>query len=247
MFARLRGFVLQHKLEFGIGCVGVYFVLGCIGNMYASPSGLAPKAILILAFCLPLLLHVAILFSIFGVGATIEDWGFTLNQRSLYSIVPGLLVLLLGAVPGTALTAESCLNVVFGIFKFSAEEFYFRALLIAILLKLCAQTKYRGWWAVIGSSILFTIPHLFLKQWGLDFALANGLAAGLFFGFVFYQTRSIFFPIVAHVTFNTAGEGGALGGLLFGIFYFALVLGKRALVKRKNKAVPSSFQVPERQ
>jgi membrane protease YdiL (CAAX protease family) len=220
--------------------------MGSIGNMYASSSRLAPNAIHILAFCLLLFLYGAILFSIFGLGATIENWGFTLNQRSVYSIAPGIVVLLLVALQGTTLTAESCINIVFGIFKFSAEEFYFRALLIGILLKLFAQTKYRGWWAVIGSSVVFTIPHLFLKEWSLSFALANGFGGGLLLGFVFYQTGSIFFPIVAHVSFNTAREGGALGGMLFAIFYFALVLGKRALVKRKSKTVSSSIQVPGR-
>jgi len=245
LYQKLKRCVLLHKLEAAIVAMGVYFVVGSIGNIYGSPYvEPTPKFVYVLVPILQTSLYGGIVFSILGLGRTIEQWGFTSDEKSSYSIVPGLLVLLMvGAANGIVIPIESRLNFALGVLGASAEELYFRVLLITVLLKVFRQNKLKGWWAVLGSSVIFTIPHLFIPEWSVGFALANGMSAGLIFGFVFYRTRCNFFPIVAHVTLNTAREGGVLGGLIFAVIYLTLVLGKRVLVRHKGKTAPSSIQV----
>ncbi|NIM98941.1 MAG: CPBP family intramembrane metalloprotease [candidate division Zixibacteria bacterium] len=249
MLDRFRKFVLLHKLEAAIAVIGIYFVVGSIGNMYGSPYvEPTPKFVYVLVPILQTFLYGGIVFSIIGLGRTIEQWGFTSDEKSSYSIVPGaLLLVMVGAIHGIVIPIESRLDFVLGVLGASAEELYFRVLLITVLLKAFGQSKHKGWWAVLGSSVIFTIPHLFIPEWSAGFALANGLSVGLVLGLTFYLTRCNFFPVVAHVTLNTVQQGGILGGLIFTVVYFALVLGKRALVKRKNRTVPSSIRVSERQ
>jgi membrane protease YdiL (CAAX protease family) len=249
LYQKLKRYLLLHKLEAAMAVIGIYFVAGCICNAYGSPyAEPIPKFVNVLVPILQTFLYGGIVFSILGLGRTIEQWGFTSDEKSSYSIVPGVLLLVMvGAIHGVLLPTESSLNFALGVLGASAEELYLRVLLITLLLRIFEQKQHKGWWAVLGSSVIFTIPHLFIPEWSIGVALANGMSAGLIFGFAFYKTRSNFFPIVTHATLNTVKEGGILGGLIFAVVYFALVLGKQTLIKHKSKTVPSSIQVQGRQ
>ncbi|MCJ7507624.1 MAG: hypothetical protein MUO85_02685 [candidate division Zixibacteria bacterium] len=134
MYNRFKEFVLLHKLEVGIGCVAVYFVVGCIGNIYASPLvEPTPKVAYVLGSPFLLLWYGAIFFSIFGLGRSIEQWGFTLNDKSLYSIGLGMVILLLvGVNYGIIIPPKSTLDFVIGVFAASAEELHLRVLYLLL-------------------------------------------------------------------------------------------------------------------
>lgn len=116
-------------------------------------------------------------------------------------------------------------DLVFMIVGASIEELIFRVLLITILLELFADRKFKGFWAILISSIIFSIPHYH------RFYMIQGIFPGsLLLGFIFYKTRSVFLPALIHVLSNTTGDGGILGALIFSSIYLIISLPKKISV-----------------
>jgi len=70
------------------------------------------------------------------------------------------------------------------------EELLFRGLVQRDMMNLL------GWkWGLLGASLLFMVMHL---TWRSIAELGFTLLAGLLFGYLYYRTRSLTVPIVAH-------------------------------------------------
>ena len=75
------------------------------------------------------------------------------------------------------------------------EELLFRGLIQRDMMNLF------GWkWGLFGASIMFSVMHL---TWRSIPELVFTFVAGLAFGYLYYRTRSLTAPIVAHGIANT--------------------------------------------
>ena len=72
------------------------------------------------------------------------------------------------------------------------EEIYFRGLLLENMISFCGI-----FWAIFISSFYFAFIHLNILSSPTLFAL------GLLLGLIYIVTRSVFFPILLHILFNT--------------------------------------------
>ena len=62
-------------------------------------------------------------------------------------------------------------------------------------------TNLLGWkWGLLGASLMFMVMHL---TWRSIPELGFTLVAGLLFGYLYYRTRSLTAPIIAHGVGNT--------------------------------------------
>lgn len=99
------------------------------------------------------------------------------------------------------------------------EEVVFRVYLIRVLSILVSPKKGCVNWAVLLSSIFFTLLHLFRAPASL---LLGIFLSSLVLGYITYFTRSLLFAAYYHVLSNTGPEVGFLGG--FGLIGAYLVM-----------------------
>lgn len=87
------------------------------------------------------------------------------------------------------------------------EELLFRGLTLRAIEKRLGSAA-----AVIGSSIIFTVPHWIGSDWrGTLVLFASIFAVGLVLATTAVMTRRLGGPILAHMIFNLVGAAGALG------------------------------------
>ncbi len=88
------------------------------------------------------------------------------------------------------------------------EELLFRAVAIDMFIVLMDGIKARAFWAILTSSALWSLPHVASKS---PAQLLGGIfLGGLFFGYVYYKSRSILLPAWIHVV----GNAGYFGGMI---------------------------------
>ena len=87
------------------------------------------------------------------------------------------------------------------------EELASRAIAIDCFLLLLDGIKGKAFWAILASSVVFTVPHVISKSPGM---LQGIFTASLIMGYVYYKSRSLLLPAWIHAVANA----GYLGGLL---------------------------------
>jgi membrane protease YdiL (CAAX protease family) len=93
------------------------------------------------------------------------------------------------------------------------EELAFRAIAIDRFILLMDGTKAKAFWAILASSALWSLPHIPSKS---PAQLLPGIfLGGVFFGYVYYKSRSILLPAWIHAVANA----GYLGGILIAGLY----------------------------
>lgn len=137
---------------------------------------------------------------------SLREIGFTNARLPKYILMGTLVGILLGTVEYFIITpAASFPSFEFGylvrdliymiLFVGLAEELLFRGLIQRDMMKLL------GWkWGLIGASLMFAVMHL---TWRSIPELVFTFVAGLIFGYLYYRTRSLTVPIVAHGIANT--------------------------------------------
>ena len=102
----------------------------------------------------------------------------------------------------------------------SLEEVVFRGILLSTLFVL---VKPKSQWVVAGlicaSAALFATLHIPMHTW---LGVQNALTSAIFLGYIYYFTRSVLFPVFAHVVVNTAATSGMLGGAVAVVGYFII-------------------------
>lgn len=96
--------------------------------------------------------------------------------------------------------------------------------------------KAKALWAILASSALWSVPHIPSKS--LAQLLPGIFLGGLFFGYVYYKTKSILLPAWIHVISNSGYLGGILAAALYCLISFADCVGWRADYRRVRGNAP---------
>ncbi len=113
------------------------------------------------------------------------------------------------------------------------EELAFRAIAIDRFILLMDGIKAKAFWAILASSALWSLPHIPSKS---PAQLLPGIfLGGLFFGYVYYKSRSILLPAWIHA----AANAGYLGGILIAGLYCLISFADWAFWSWKKQTPPA--------
>ena len=131
-------------------------------------------------------------------GRRREEGGLALAVAAVAAIAVGAIACAIGLLPGIGQTLPlTVLNIAcVGIAAPIAEELLFRGVIQGRLEESAGPA-----FALIASSLLFAVAHV---GSGGALAVLVSCAAGLLFGAVYLKTRSVAWPIVAHMVANLA-------------------------------------------
>ena len=105
---------------------------------------------------------------------------------------------------------ENFVWIVFGAFM---EEVANRAIVIDRLILLMDGIRGKAFWAIVASSLLWSIPHIPSKS---PAQLLGGIfLGGLGLGYVYYKSRSILVPAWIHSVANAGYSGGIAVAALY--------------------------------
>lgn len=136
-----------------------------------------------------------------------SDYGFSYGKGGLASLAAVAVIYVYLLIRGniTLSAVESSPPIVLVAFL---EELVFRVILIDRLILLMDGIGSKAHWAILASTTLWSLPHMPSKS---PAQLLGGIfLGGLFFGYVYYKSRSLLLPAWIHVVANT----GQLGGML---------------------------------
>ena len=143
---------------------------------------------------------------IYRKNVNLKDIGFSRERLPKYILIGLLIGLPLGAVEYFIITPVAAFPtfeikylmrdlVYMVVFVGLGEELLFRALVQRDMMNLL------GWkWGLLGASLMFGVMHL---TWRSIPELGFTFFAGLVFGYLYYRTRSLTAPIIAHGVGNT--------------------------------------------
>jgi membrane protease YdiL (CAAX protease family) len=99
------------------------------------------------------------------------------------------------------------------------EELAFRAIAIDRFILLMEGVENKVFWAILASSALWSVPHITSKS--LSQLVGGIFIGGLFFGYVYYKSRSILLTAWIHGVANVGYPGGVLIAALYCVISFA--------------------------
>ncbi|HLK63038.1 MAG TPA: CPBP family intramembrane glutamic endopeptidase [Bryobacteraceae bacterium] len=140
----------------------------------------------------------------------------------VYLVISGKLIL--------SATGSFFLWVVLGAF---VEELVFRAIAIDTFIRLMDGIKAKVFWAILASSVLFSLLHIPSKS---PAELQGIFLSSLIAGYIYYKTRSILLPAWIHV----ASNAGYLGGILIAVLYCLIGVVDSALGTFRKQTSPSA-------
>lgn len=112
------------------------------------------------------------------------------------------------------------------------EELLFRAIAIDLFIVLMDGIKAKAFWAILASSVLWSLPHIPFKS--LAQLLGGIFLGGLFFGYLYHKSKSILLPAWIHV----AANAGYLAGILIAGLCCLLSLADWEFWSRKKQTAP---------
>lgn len=156
------------------------------------------------------------------------SYGFSFRWGGVASLAILVLIHVYLAISGKLVLSapESFLWSALGAFM---EELVFRAIAIDELILLMNGIKAKAFWAILASSALWSAPHLLSKS---PSQVPGIFLGGLFFGYVYYKSRSILLPAWIHVLANA----GYLGGILIAALYCLVSLADYTIWSLKRSA-----------
>lgn len=143
---------------------------------------------------------------IYRKNLSLKDIGFSGKKLPRYILIGVLLGIPLGVTEYFIITPAAAFPtfevkylirdlVYMTVFVGLGEELLFRGLLQRDMMNLL------GWkWGLLGASLMFGVMHL---TWRSIPELGFTFLAGLMFGYVYYRTRSLTAPVIAHGVGNT--------------------------------------------
>jgi membrane protease YdiL (CAAX protease family) len=159
-----------------------------------------------------LVIAVTIIRSIPGAGRLLRDYGFSFRLGGLISlaaVVAFSAYKMVNQQAGTELIDSTFVFKVTGAFM---EEIVFRAVAINIFISYLDGIKGKTFWAIIASTIIWTIPHIPSKtliEWEWLFV------SSIISGYIYRWSRSILLPAWLHVASNTSWFGGLVACIAY--------------------------------
>jgi membrane protease YdiL (CAAX protease family) len=146
------------------------------------------------------------------------DYGFSFKTGGVASLAVLAVIHVYLVISGKLVLSatESYLWRAMGAFM---EELLFRAIAIDMFIVLMDGIKAKAFWAILASSALWSLPHIPSKS--LAQLLPGIFLGGLFFGYVYYKTKSILLPAWLHVVANAGYLAGIWIAGLYCLISFA--------------------------
>jgi membrane protease YdiL (CAAX protease family) len=182
-------------------------ILGIFGNYVRvhTDNDLLNFVLPLAIMALWLVIAVTIIRSITSSGRLLRDYGFSFGLGGLISlavVVAFSAYKMVNQQAGTELIDPTFVLKVTGAFM---EEIVFRAVAINIFSSYFDGIKGKTFWAILASTILWTIPHIPSKtliEWKWLFV------SSIIIGYVYRWSRSVLLPAWLHVASNTSWFGG---------------------------------------
>jgi membrane protease YdiL (CAAX protease family) len=133
------------------------------------------------------------------------DYGFSIKTGGVASLAILAVIHIYLVFSGKFVLSapESYLLSAFGAFM---EELAFRVIAIDKFILLMDGIKNKAFWAILASSVLWSVPHITSKS---PAQLLGGIfLGGLILGYVYYKSRSILLPAWIHAVANAGYLGG---------------------------------------
>ncbi len=199
---------------------GGWSIVAIPGN-YSRVRGLTGGAWHFLALGVMILWGViagVIAYSVIRQQRRPSDYGFSFKRGGVVSLAVLAVIHVYLVLSGKFVLSGTgdFLWIVLGAFL---EELVFRAIAIDKLILLMDGIKNKAFWAILASSALWSLPHITSKSPAQ--LLAGIFLGGLFFGYVYYRSRSILLPAWIHVVANAGYLGGTLIAGLYCLISFA--------------------------
>ncbi len=210
-------------------------IVGIPGN-YFRVRGLSNEALLswtLVSGILWAAIAGAIAYSVIRQQCRPADYGLSFQRGGVASLAILALIHTYLAFSGKLVLSAN------GSFVLSAwgaftEELMFRSIAIEKFILLMDGIKRKAFWAVVASSVLWSVPHMPSKT---PAQLLGGIfLGGLFFGYIYYKSRSILLPAWLHSVANA----GYLGGVLIAALYCLIGVADRTIGSRKKQTSRSA-------
>jgi membrane protease YdiL (CAAX protease family) len=188
--------------------VAVWAVAGSLGNYYRlrGPTDGSTQIWLLLVMALWAAIAGVVVYSMIRRRRRPADYGFSFRGGGVASLAVLVLVHIYLVMSGKFVLSPTG-NYLLSTFGASLEELAFRAIAIDRFILLMDGIRAKAFWAILASSVLFTVPHVISKSPAM---LQGIFISSLIMGYVYYKSRSILLPVWIHATANA----GYLGGIL---------------------------------
>ena len=212
---------------------GVFSIVGIPGNYFRVRGHGTGQFWVLLIMILWATMAGVVAYSLIRRQRRLRAYGFSCNSGAVaslaviavihvYLVISGKLFLsATGGFPYTALGAFM-------------EELAYRAIAIDKFILLMDGIKNKAFWAILASSVLWSVPHIPSKS---PAQLFPGIFLGaLVLGYIYYKSRSILLPAWIH---SIANEG-YLGGILIVALYCLISVADCTTFQSWNKQTPPS-------
>lgn len=218
--------------------IAVWAVAGGLGNYYRlrGPTVGSRQFWLLLTMALWAAIAGVVAYSLIRRRRRPADYGFSFRRGGVASLAVLAAVHVYLAISGR-LVLSATGNYLLSTFGASMEELAFRAIAIDCFLLLIDGMKAKAFWAILASSVVFTVPHVTSKSPAM---LQGIFISSLIMGYVYYKSRSILLPAWIHAVANA----GYLGGILAAGAYCLIALADLVIWPRTPGAGPSPADRP---
>lgn len=208
--------VRDKMYAFGVIYVTVSIVVIAVINYYTWRKDPADYTVFTYLFWGSLYVPLFIFYK--AADWKISEFGFVVNKKV------GLIVLLSAVLLGYSFIKGSMTggwhSSLTEAFARTGEEVYFRGFVYVLVLKVFQHKKNPWRWAVLLSSIIFTLPHTQTLLTGYGTSIFQIFLFALFLAYLRHLTDSI----LPAVTFHTFLKGGVysvlFGWAIYGLFVF---------------------------
>jgi len=171
-----------------------------------------------------------LVYSVIRLGRRPADYGFSCKRGGVASLAVVAVIHVYLLISGKLVLSSTGDFFVWSVLGAFMEELVFRGVAIDRLILLMHGVRARAFWAIVATSVLWSLPHILTKS--PEQVLGGIFLGGLLFGYVYYKSGSILLPAWTHCVANT----GYLGGILAAALYCLISLADCAIWSPKRSA-----------
>lgn len=217
--------------------LGGWSIVGIPGNYFRVHGPQQFVAFLVVGQFLVEILWAAIAgviaYSLIRQQRRLADYGFSFKRGGVASLAM-LAVIQVWLVVSGQIAPSVTGNFVWIVLGAFMEELAFRAIAIDKFIVLMDGIKAKAFWAILASSVLFSIVHIPSKS---PAELLGIFLSSLIMGYIYYKSRSILLPAWYHGISNA----GYLGGVLIAALYCLMGVADCIIGPRKRQTSQSAL------